>query len=257
MCITDQFQTYFRFRVADNEQLKDECARLRYQVYADELGWEGTNHKKLEQDRFDPCAIHCLLEHIPSGTFAGTVRLVMPIPHPSNEEGRLPLELLCPEVSSARSRQSSVSDAEISRLAVPSCYRRRGFEQPSSTPGAAQSTNVLDLDAGARQFPLIAIGMYLGLIAVSKRIQLNTVFALMEPRLMKRLGRLGFRFEQLGAGLNHKGHRAPFRMPVHSATHQLSPEMRRLYECIDAQLTSQSIQASLPSGTHMEQRLAS
>ena len=61
-----------------------------------------------------------------------------------------------------------------------------------------------------------------------------------------RLGRLGLKFDALSEGVDHGGHRVPYRIPVSTVTTSLTTEMGRLYQWIDGQLDSESLSKGLP-----------
>ena len=87
--------------VADSDELQQVCFRLRYEVYAENRGWEGENPNRKETDPFDQYSEHALV--FIDGLAVATVRVVF------NQGGPLPCHLLCGGETSA--------SAEISRFA--------------------------------------------------------------------------------------------------------------------------------------------
>ena len=77
------FRQYFEILRADTTDLLEQAFRLRYQVYCQEGLLPGYNPLDypdgLERDIYDyeHRSAHCLLRHRPTGTNAGTVRLVL------------------------------------------------------------------------------------------------------------------------------------------------------------------------------------
>ncbi|MGH8585199.1 MAG: PEP-CTERM/exosortase system-associated acyltransferase [Gammaproteobacteria bacterium] len=80
------FRKYFEILRADTPALLEEAFRLRYQVYCQEgclPGFDPLDYPDgLERDIYDyeHRSVHCLLRHRPTGSNAGTVRLVLADP---------------------------------------------------------------------------------------------------------------------------------------------------------------------------------
>ena len=53
------FSTYFNPLYAATRHQRRFSYTIRYQVYAEELGWEPLNEKRLERDECDDYAHHC------------------------------------------------------------------------------------------------------------------------------------------------------------------------------------------------------
>ena len=84
--------------------------------------------------------------------------------------------------------------------------------------------------------PWIALGLYLSAAAVGLIKGLDGVFALMEPRLARRLGSYGIRFQQVGDPVEHRGERAPFFISREDLYAGVPPPVRGLLEVIEADL---------------------
>src|SRR5438132_11577443 len=74
-------QARMRIVHADTSALRRSCYALRYKVYCVENNFlDAENHQdEIESDEYDVHSVHVLLQHVSSGTFVGTARLVMPI----------------------------------------------------------------------------------------------------------------------------------------------------------------------------------
>jgi N-acyl amino acid synthase of PEP-CTERM/exosortase system len=243
--LADHFAKYFRFRIANTDQLKRCCFRLRHQVYAEELGWETVRSDGLEMDQVDPSSVHCFLQHIPSGVIAGTVRLVIKRPYDALE---LPVEVHCGDRFLATATKPSDYApnpvTEVSRLAVPSYFRRRSHEDQRSLIYESDSCERAPLPVEeSRQFPNIALGLYLGAFIVSRRLNIRFAFALMEPRLNRRLQQLGFKFQQQSELLEYRGARAVYSLCVDRIASELIPEVRDLHSVIADQFMNPSERA--------------
>lgn len=243
------FHRYFNAVFAADEALCNEVFRIRYDVYCDELGFEdpGRFPDKRESDEFDANSLHCLLRHKTSNTYAGCVRLVL-VDRQAPDE-LLPFERLCQdglyrelihEIAPDRTRV-----AEISRLAVRSTFRRRKDER--GQPGVVVEER--SRKGGAVRTPWIALGLYLSAAAAGLIRGLDGVFALMEPRLARRLGTYGIRFVQVGNPVEHRGERAPFFISRQDLFEGLPPPVRGLLEVIERDLrqTGAAAFTELPS----------
>lgn len=242
LSLADNFDKYFEIIVADTPELQQESFKIRHMVYSEELGWEPTNDSQLETDECDPYSFPLLLVHKRTGSFAGTVRLV--IPPISQPDAKLPFELHC-----AHTVQKDIIDpdslnrgsfGEISRLSVPASFRRRLDEQkmPFVINEVSEKADVFSEDE-RRNFPNIAIGLYLGVIAMVNMCNHSHMFVVVEPRLKKRLGRLGLNFIQCGKELDYHGIRALFYLDQKSFVTNLNLEIRSLYDLLEGQLRRQ------------------
>jgi N-acyl amino acid synthase of PEP-CTERM/exosortase system len=84
--------------------------------------------------------------------------------------------------------------------------------------------------------PWLALGLYLGAAALGLIKGLDGVFALMEPRLARRLGTYGIKFVQVGEPVEHRGQRAPFFISRSDLYAGVPPPVRGLLEVIEDDL---------------------
>jgi N-acyl amino acid synthase of PEP-CTERM/exosortase system len=243
------FHRYFNTVFAGSDELRSEVFRIRYDVYCDELRYEDPSRfpEKQEIDAYDRWSLHCLLLHKPSNTFAGCVRLVQVNPHSPSD--LLPFERLCQDRMYKELLSQLVPDrrkvAEISRLAVRSTFRRRQGER--TVPGGIVEERRSKF--AAMRTPWIALGLYLGAAAIGLIRGLDGVFALMEPRLARRLGTYGIKFEQVGDPVEHRGQRAPFFVSRAALYAGLPPIVRGLLEVIETDLRETGAGLVAPSVT--------
>jgi N-acyl amino acid synthase of PEP-CTERM/exosortase system len=241
------FHRYFNAVTAASDALREEVFRIRYDVYCDELRFEDPERfpSRQETDGFDRFSLHCLLLHKASNTFAGCVRLVQV--DPENPEEPLPFERLCKGVMNEELLAKLVPDrtkvGEISRLAVRASFRRRKGE--SSVPGGLVEARQGPI--GGMRTPWIALGLYLSAAAIGLIKGLNGVFALMEPRLARRLGTYGIRFQQVGEPVEHRGQRAPFFISRNDLYASVPPPVRGLLEVIESDLRRTGAEALVNS----------
>lgn len=239
--VASNFSQYFQIKFANTKALRQEAFKIRYGVYADELGWEPENDSKMETDECDDYAFHCLLEHKRTGAFAGCVRLV--IPPVNNPSLPLPFESHC--LSSARkdvidsTQLPRGSFGEISRLAVLADFRRR--EKEEKTPFVIKEVNpkTVYTEDERRNFPNIAMGLYLAAVSLSDICNHGGMFVMMEPRLNRRLKRFGLPFVQCGDEMDYHGMRAMFYLDRKGFNAELNPELLELYNIIRDDLLNQ------------------
>ncbi|WP_448547366.1 PEP-CTERM/exosortase system-associated acyltransferase [Thalassotalea fusca] len=239
--IAENFNQYFRVRFANTKELRQEAFRIRYGVYSDELGWEPENADRMESDECDEYAYHCLLEHRRTGVYAGCIRLIIP---PIDEPNKkLPFEQFClhsatPEILDT-TKLPRGGFGEISRLAVLASFRRR--EKEKNVPYVLNSVNpeTVYSEDERRNFPNIAMGLYLGGLALANICNHIGMVVMMEPRLSRRLERFGLPFQQIGEEMDYHGRRAMFYLDQKSFLLNLSDQIKTLYEIIYADLKEQ------------------
>jgi N-acyl amino acid synthase of PEP-CTERM/exosortase system len=220
--IAKHFSTYLTPVVANEIASRNASFKIRHQVYCEELHFEDTTPDKMESDDFDRYSIHCLIKHIPTSRYAGSVRIVRP-----QQAGEIiPIQKYC--LNSITPGKINPNDfepheiCELSRLAVPNEFRRR---QNDRFDGAA--TGEINLNTYSenelRCFPFIAVGLYLlgASLLIDKGIK--HTFVMMEPRLARSLQRVGIHFEQIGPIVDYHGKRAPFYIDSSISLDRLTP----------------------------------
>lgn len=235
--VSSKFHEYFLPLLANTPEQREQAFRIRYEVYCREFGFERPEEHpdELETDAYDDQSVHCLLVHQPSQRAAGCVRLVLP--DPADPQAPLPFEKHCldsldPAIAGPLlAKRNAIG--EISRLAVISEFRRRRNEtaSPEGDPEAAGYSLVEQ-----RHFPFIAVGLYLCAASTGMLTGLEGVFAMMEPRLARHLGRYGIRFTQVGQVIDYHGPRAPFYITRDDLLHGLKPEIGALLDAITSDL---------------------
>ena len=232
--ISQLFHRYFQVVLADTPTLRKEVYQIRYEVYCQEFKFERAANFSdgLERDAFDTQrSHHCLLLHRESGLFAGCVRLV--VNDPAMLEELLPFEEGCntslnnPNITPMLAERSKIG--EISRLAVPSIFRRR-HSDPDSPIG---DLSIPDFSHNERRcFPHIPMGLYLAAAAIGLKKNLDGVFAVMELRLARHLRRFGIIFQQASDVIDYHGQRAVFYIDRDGLFKHLQPEIKDLLDTI-------------------------
>ncbi|MGB1262287.1 MAG: PEP-CTERM/exosortase system-associated acyltransferase [Cognaticolwellia sp.] len=239
--ITRHFNQYFQIQFADTKALRQEAFKIRYGVYSHELGWEPENSLGMETDECDDYAYHCLLQHRRTGVYAGCVRLVIPPYHEPNLQ--LPFERNC--LQSARTdivdstKLPRGSFGEISRLAVLSSFRRRATEKRKPYVINSMDPSIVFTEDEQRNFPNIAIGLYLASVSLAEICNHRGVFVMMDPRLNRTLCRIGLQFQQVGDPMDYHGKRAMFHLTRDNFSSNLTSELKELYDTINTELLNQ------------------
>ena len=207
--VVEDFRHYFSMVAATTPELRDQGYRIRYAVYAEELGWEdkGRFPDKRETDQYDTDSLCCLLRHRASGQTVGCVRLIQSCP---DGQRAFPFEGVLVTGSALEHRFGAgwrLQSAEISRIAVISQFRRRRGER-ERPENAIEDDNSVTPER--RVFPHIAIGLYLGAATMGLINGVARVFAIMEPKLARRLRIYGIEFEAIGEPIEHHGMRIPY-----------------------------------------------
>lgn len=253
-----QFGTYFDLALADpldtrepahDADLIDRARHLRYEVYCREFGFEREEDcpGQRESDAWDGRSLHCLLLHHASGRDAGTVRLVLA--DPAEPAAPLPFVAHCGASLHADhpahpARFAPGLCCEVSRLAVGTAFRRR--------PGEAESPigqiDGLDISAPElRTYPLISLALFVAATRLVSACGCAHAYAIMEPRLARRLGSAGLVFERIGDDIEYHGRRAAFHIHIDTALAATAslPGMGEMYTYALARLDPQILPARL------------
>ncbi|MBW8849082.1 MAG: hypothetical protein JF607_29525 [Burkholderiales bacterium] len=86
------------------------------------------------------------------------------------------------------------------------------------------------------------MSLYLGAAAVARRLSVENVFVLTEPRLATHFARLGFDIRQIGDPIEHRGVRVPSVLSSSKVVNNLRPLIKPLYAVID-RLVNRSFEA--------------
>jgi N-acyl-L-homoserine lactone synthetase len=182
----------FEVVAADRPDLRHAAFALRHEVYCREFGFEPLREDGLERDSYDDRAHHYLLAHVPTGAWAGCVRVV---PGPD-----LPYETVFAGVPVDL---ATVPHGEISRLTIARDFRRRPEHRPPAMCHAA-------------------------LIALAAVVEngLADAVCVMEPRLAAQLEIYGIRLSRVSGLVRHRGDRALFHLDPVRTCHEVRPDLR-------------------------------
>ncbi|MGJ8680883.1 PEP-CTERM/exosortase system-associated acyltransferase [Paraglaciecola sp.] len=229
--VAKHFSNYLTPIEALSNDCRDQAFHIRHDVYCKELKFEEENKDKMESDFFDTYSTHCLIQHLPTSNFAGTVRVVRP-----QKAGEIiPIQKYC--LNSISPGKINPNDyqpheiCEISRLAVPSEFRKR---QTDKFKGAA--TGVINQEVYSenelRCFPFIAVGLYLSAASIVIENGIKHTFVMMEPRLARSMRFVGIQFEQIGPTVDYHGKRAPYYINPSLLMQNLTPGFQLMLQGI-------------------------
>jgi len=184
---------------ADTPALLEAAHALRYQVYCLERGFEkAAEHPDgFEKDAYDAQSIHGVLFHRPTRRAIGTVRAVLP-----KVSQCLPITKLLEPNSLNLSDYLTLSQTfEISRFAISKEFRRLRQDQADAALLAAANP---DQDANS---PFLSLLQFLLRESIRRNVRFWT--AMMEPKLLRMLARMGLCYSPIGPLVEHHGIRQP------------------------------------------------
>jgi N-acyl amino acid synthase of PEP-CTERM/exosortase system len=115
--------------------------------------------------------------------------------------------ILASQHGSFASRLPHEDTAEISRFAISKEFRRRAGEERYAdvvVPGDASA-----IPSERRMVPYITFGLIRGVIEICHEYRIAHICAVMEPALIRILGRFGLHFKEIGGLVEHHGRRQP------------------------------------------------
>ena len=206
------FYKFFRMIPVTKPELMEQVYRLRYQVYCLETGFENRDDfpNEQEKDDFDNRSKHFLIQHLATGSYAATTRLILSdknnpdLPFPLEQHSQIErTDLLRPI---ARHQL-----AEVSRFCVSKDFKRRVGEL-GTVAGYSSEHNQSSQEAREeerRSFPLITLGLIASLIRMAVEYDTSYWYSTMEPTLIRLLKHMGICFIPLGPAIEYHGKRIP------------------------------------------------
>jgi N-acyl amino acid synthase of PEP-CTERM/exosortase system len=211
------FNEYFELVHANTDELRAQVFQLRYQVYVLETGFEAEQDCRRsvaadgqvirwEEDEFDVRSDHYLLRHRRTGVYAATTRLILPESRTSTAP--YPIELHCKLDERVTEPSLRRQLGEISRFAVSKSFKRR-LGEAGSIAGVASNIEVYFDDDERRVLPHISLGLFAAVIRMMHAHEVSLCYAVMEPALVRLMGRFGVVFKRIGPDVNYHGVRVP------------------------------------------------
>jgi N-acyl amino acid synthase of PEP-CTERM/exosortase system len=202
--LSDGYTRWLEVIAADTPVSREKAYRLRYQIYCCEHQFETPDEHRhqLETDAFDCRSIHSLAIDRASGDAIGTVRLILP--DQDYPEASFPIQHICKHPLPVPPPMSGA--AEISRFAV-----------------SKQLRNMADENCPKEFKFSIAMSLMRAIVQRSMECGITDWFAIMEPSLLRLLGRFGIYFNPIGPLVEYHG----IRQPCHSDSDTLLGRVRR------------------------------
>lgn len=211
------FNQYFELVHANTDTLRKQVYLLRYQVYVLETGFEqesdctcletaGAGRICWEEDEFDTRSDHYLIRHRRTGVDAATARLILP--DPVDCSAPYPIESHCSLDQPVKSASVRAHLGEISRFAVSKVFKRRIGEY-GTLAGVAENVDMYFEDDERRVLPHISLGLFAAVMQMAHSHGITHCYAVMEPALLRLLGRFGVIFNRIGPDVDYHGNRVP------------------------------------------------
>jgi len=179
--------------------------RLRYQVFCVEnrIFDRAKNPGGIECDEYDEHSLHAVLRHRTTQTFVGTVRLVLH--KPGAPSGSLLFHRLCrhPRLDDPNFLPLETT-GEIGRFAVA-----KAFRPPLGGGVSGRSSEIGNYPDNRHLVPQMTLGLIKVALQMCIAQRIRDVCAVMEPSLLRLLGRLGLHFIPLGSPIEYYGSRQP------------------------------------------------
>jgi N-acyl amino acid synthase of PEP-CTERM/exosortase system len=223
--ISKYFASYFQPVVAQTELELRGAHKIRHDVFCKELELFDATSKDYEADDYDNYAKQCLIKHERTGTFSGTVRLIMP----RTNDDILPIEKVA--IDSITNKDYLPSNfnrdevCEISRIAIPKDFRRRKVDKFDGAARAVINEETYS-EIELRCFPLIAVGLYMTTAALAFKEGKKHAFFMVEPRLAKSMRYIGIKLIRIGEEFDYVGRRAPYYINNEDFLAHLSPSFK-------------------------------
>jgi len=208
--LINHFDRYFQIVPANTPELLLECHKLRFQVFCVENNYLSDNayERGSEVDEYDERSVHSLILHKDSGVYAATVRLVLPTHKKSIDH--YPMEShLSPGCRQEYNRLMNAPRdqlAEISRLLVSKHFRQR-LGESDTIDGLAQDFGILSAKMKRQLNAQISLGLFKAIVQMSAKEDIFYWIAMMEPRLIRLLARIGIHFNHLSTSIKYCGDR--------------------------------------------------
>lgn len=206
-----RFDTHFTTQVATSPELIKSALSLRYQVYCIERGFENADHyfDRLETDALDRHSMHGLIFHRLRGGAIGTARLILP----ESIAVPLPVQHLLKELDIDTFDYFPLQQtAEVSRFAISRELRRH-------YSGDIGEEDKEGGNEGLSNLPCLGLVQILVRMSLARKISYWT--ALMEPKLLRMLARMGIHFSSIGPLISYHGIRQPSFCHVPTMLEQL------------------------------------
>jgi N-acyl amino acid synthase of PEP-CTERM/exosortase system len=229
--LVDVYHKFFDYRIVTSDADRTMAYKLRYDVYCEETGFlsKADNPSGLECDIHDAHSLHSVLIHRSSNHVAGTVRIVLPklMMAGCAQPARLFSQALdsLPEAILPRARTG-----EISRFAIHPSFRRRLGDGLYARIFSNADLPETDFDP-RRVIPHMTLGLFASIFEMTRDHGITHLCAVIDPALLRLLGRLGLHFDKAGPAVEFHGKRQPVYASCEdllSTLEEEQPAIRRL-----------------------------
>lgn len=226
------FNQLFEVIPATTPILLEKAYRLRYQVYCKENNFErpDTYPEECETDEYDARSAHSLLYDRTSNSFAGTVRIILPLQEAP--ERSFPIQRVCSHpILTGRKLAVTKTAAEISRFSISKEYRQN-TQNPWTTKNLSLERQEEFSNYRRLVTPFITLGLIRAIMQMSVEHGVTHLFAVMEPSLLRLLGRFSIYFKPIGPLVNYHGMRQPCYSNVETLLNRVFKERADVWEVI-------------------------
>src|SRR4051812_15861404 len=221
----EYYNSVFSSAIANSAEERDECFRIRFQVYCIDNGFEDPANSPdgLERDGFDSHSVHSVLTHNSTGNAIGTVRLVLP--EEDGERRVLPMQRIAGPIAADGVAPFPIyRTAEISRFSIVKSFRQH-------TPDQGVEAQLSPEEWRKMLFHL-PLGLIKSCVEMSVREGMTHWAAVMEPALLRLLTRLGIHFNPLGSLVDYHGRRQPCWVDLDAMLARVHAERPDVWEVI-------------------------
>lgn len=198
----DMFRNCLSVICAESEEMLDRVFRLRFQVYCLERRFEEANEHPdgRERDDYDWRSMHFLVSDRATASAMGTVRLILP-----RVGDDLPVLRVIGAGERRRVDLPLTTTAEVSRFAIARAFRRQ------LEAGWYHAGELTPMPGGSRgpALQLVTFGLIQAVLKMTLTGGISHIVAMMEPSLLRLLGRLGIEFHPIGGPVQYHGLRQP------------------------------------------------
>lgn len=195
-----QYNKFFTTVLADTGALRESAHALRFQVYCLERKFENAEQHPdgLETDEYDAHAVQGVLFYRPSQSAMGAARVILTR---GGMPDNLPIERLLRQSDLELSDYVNLSETiEISRFAISKEVRRRKSDQPEAAVSQADTL---------RETNLAFLGLLQFVLRECVKRKVLYWAAVMEPKFLRLLARMGITYLPVGPLVMHHGIRQP------------------------------------------------
>jgi N-acyl amino acid synthase of PEP-CTERM/exosortase system len=192
---------YFSTVLADSAALREAAHALRFQVYCLERKFENAEEHPngLEMDMYDAHSVQGVLFHRPTHGAIGSVRMILPA---DTSEDSFPVATLLRHSSLELSDYVDLTQCiEVSRFAISKEFRRRKSDEVAAS--------VLTRADASRQTNLAFLSLLQFVLRESVKRKVLFWTAVMEPKFLRLLERMGICYTSVGPMVVHHGIRQP------------------------------------------------